>query len=336
MESSRPAPGPPQRIDRVLRSHLKLRHLQLLVALEEARHLGKAADGLGMTQSSASKALAEIEGNFGFALFSRSARGTHPTAYGESVTRFARSVLAEFDRTRRQLDALALGDAGRVSIGTMGVAMPVLLSRAIALLKGRSPGITVFVDEGFLDGLLPRLRAGEFDFVLGRLEVTWTPPDLQAEALCDDPLAVVCAPGHPLSRRSRLTWSDLAGEPWMVPRQGAPVRMRLEQTFLERGLDFPADRVEITSFLTVLSLLRERPSLAVLTHSAARRYERDGLLRILPIAFPQPLAPVGIISVRSRAHSPASELLQSCLRRVAQVVGGDHSSPQARRARRSR
>lgn len=51
MEASRPNPGSPQRIDRVLRSHLKLRHLQLLVALDVARHLGKAADGLGMTYS---------------------------------------------------------------------------------------------------------------------------------------------------------------------------------------------------------------------------------------------------------------------------------------------
>lgn len=34
------------KIDRVLRSNLKLRHLQLLVALDQFRHLGRAAEFL--------------------------------------------------------------------------------------------------------------------------------------------------------------------------------------------------------------------------------------------------------------------------------------------------
>ncbi len=51
-------------IDRVLRSNLKLRHLQLLVALDEFRHLGKAAEFLSVTQPAVSKVLAEIEEAF--------------------------------------------------------------------------------------------------------------------------------------------------------------------------------------------------------------------------------------------------------------------------------
>lgn len=40
--ASREGRSVPQ-IDRVLRSNLKLRHLQLLVALDQFRHLGRAA-----------------------------------------------------------------------------------------------------------------------------------------------------------------------------------------------------------------------------------------------------------------------------------------------------
>lgn len=98
------------KIDRVLRSNLKLRHLQLLVALDQFRHLGRAAEFLAVTQPAVSKTLAEVERMLGMALFERSTRGTEPTAAGVSMVRFARSVLAGFERTRDEMAAEASGD----------------------------------------------------------------------------------------------------------------------------------------------------------------------------------------------------------------------------------
>ena len=37
-------------IDRVLRSNIKLRHLQLVVALDQFRHLGRTAEFLSVSQ----------------------------------------------------------------------------------------------------------------------------------------------------------------------------------------------------------------------------------------------------------------------------------------------
>jgi DNA-binding transcriptional LysR family regulator len=99
-------------IDRVLRSNLKLRHLQLLFALDQFRHLGRAAEFLSLTQPAVSKSLAEIERMIGLDLFVRSSRGTETTAYGATVVRFARSVLADFARTRDEIAAVASGSAG--------------------------------------------------------------------------------------------------------------------------------------------------------------------------------------------------------------------------------
>jgi DNA-binding transcriptional LysR family regulator len=77
--------------------------------------------------------------------------------------RFARSVLADYERTRDEISAVASGAAGRTSVGAMVVALPVLLARAIALLKAQSAKTAVLVEEGDLTRLLPRLRLGELD-----------------------------------------------------------------------------------------------------------------------------------------------------------------------------
>ena len=190
-------------IDRVLRSNLKLRHLQLLVALDQFRHLGRAAEFLSQTQPAVSKSLAEIERMFGLELFLRSTRGTEPTPFGEAVVRFARSVLSDFARTRDEIAAVASGAAGRVGVGAMVVAMPGLVSRAVDLLKQRSALTTVYVEEGDLTRLLPRLRLGEVDLFVGRLEPGYAAPDLETEALYEEPMRIVARPDHPLAGRRR-------------------------------------------------------------------------------------------------------------------------------------
>jgi DNA-binding transcriptional LysR family regulator len=310
------------RIDRVLRSNLKLRHLQLLVALDEFRHLGRVAEFLSVTQPAVSKTLAEIEAMFGLALFERSTRGTEPTATGSSVVRFARSVLADYERTRDEIASIASGAAGRTSVGAMVVATPVLLTRAIEALKARSPQTTVLVDEGDLAHLLPKLRLGELDLVVGRLEPGYAAPDLDTEALYNEPMTVVARPDHPLARAPKVDWRDLAGLPCVMPPPYASLRVKLDQLFVRRGLQSPADLIETASFLSILTFVRQRGAIGFMARSVSQHFEREGLVKVLPLRIAVDLPAVGIITLRGRRRTPSSDHLIDCLRRAARASAG--------------
>jgi DNA-binding transcriptional LysR family regulator len=305
---------------RVLRSNLKLRHLQLLLALDQFRHLGKAADFLRLTQPAVSKILAEIERIFGVTLFLRSTRGTEPTPHGDAVIRFARSVLVDYERTHDEIAAVSSGAAGRASVGAMVVATPVLLARAIVRLKERSSRTRVLIEEGDLTRLLPRLRLGELDLFVGRLEPGYASPDLETEALLEETMCIAARPGHPLSKRARVTWSDLAAEPWVVPPHWASSRVKLNQMFYKHRLNPPVDLIETASFLMTLTFMQQRSAVGFLARTVARHYEQQGLLKTLPIRVPIELPPVGIITIRGRKPTPASEQLIECLRWVARRV----------------
>ena len=304
-------------IDRVMRSNLKLRHLQLVVALDEFRLLGRASEFLSLTQPAVSKSLAEIERMFGLDLFVRSTRGTEPTPYGTAVVRFARSVLSDYGRTRDEIAAVASGAAGRASVGAMVVAVPGLLSSAIALLKARSALTTVAIEEGDLTRLLPRLRVGELDLFVGRLEPGYAAPDLASEALYDEAMSIVARPDHPLVQQPKPTWADLAGQAWVVPPPWASSRIKLNQMFYKHKLDPPMDLIESASFLVTLTFLRERSALAFVARTVARYLESEGLAQTLRVKVPIELPPVGIITLRSRIRTPACELLMECLRQAA-------------------
>ena len=303
-------------IDRVLRSNLKLRHLQLLVALDEFRHLGRVSEFLSITQPAVSKMLVEIEKMFELQLFTRSTRGTEPTSHGVTVVRFARSVLADYQRTRDEISAAASGGVGRTSVGAM-VATPSLLMPAIQRVKERSALTTVMVEEGDLTRLLPRLRVGELDLIVGRLEPGYASPDLETEALYTEPMCIVVSPAHPLAQASRPSWAMLAELPWVVPPPWASSRSKLAQMFYKHRLVPPADIVETSSFLVTLSGMHQRPAIGFLARSVAEHFARQGLLCILKIKVPIELPPVGIITLRGRAQTPASQLLMDCLRETA-------------------
>jgi DNA-binding transcriptional LysR family regulator len=302
--------------DRVLRSNLKLKHLQLLVALDQFRHLGRASEYLSLTQPAVSKTLAEIERLFGLPLFLRSTRGTEPTAHGLSVVRFARSVLADFERTRDELAAVGSGAAGRVRVGAMVVATPGLLMRAIDALKARSAQTTVLVEEGDLTRLLPRLRLGELDLLVARLEPGYAAPDLETEALYDEPMCFVCSPGHALAAQRRLAWADLARQPWVMPPPWASSRIKLNQLFYKHQLNPPVDVVETASFLVTLACLRERAALGFWARSVALHYQQQGLVQVLPVKLVMDLPPVGLMLLRGGLRTPACQQLVDCLRQA--------------------
>jgi DNA-binding transcriptional LysR family regulator len=304
-------------IDRVLRSNLKLRHLQLLVALDEFRHLGRSAEFLSLTQPAVSKTLAEIERMFGLDLFVRSTRGTEPTPYGATVVRFARSVLADYGRTRDEIAAVASGAAGRTSVGAMVVATPGLVARAVELLKTRSSQTTVSIEEGDLTRLLPRLRVGELDLFVGRLEPGYAAPDLETEPLYEETMCIVARPDHPVAGKAKAGWADLAPLPWVVPPPWASSRIKLNQMFYKHRLQPPADLIESASFLVTLTFLRERGAIGFVARNVGRYLESEGLAKILALRVPIELPPVGIITMRARMRTPASDQMIECLRRAA-------------------
>jgi DNA-binding transcriptional LysR family regulator len=307
-------------IDRVLRSNIKLRHLQLVVALDQFRHLGRTAEFLSVSQPAVSKMLAEVESMLDLNLFDRSTRGTVPTSSGLAIVRFARTVLADYERTRDEIAVEASGAAGRTCVGSMVVALPVLLAGAVKLLKQRSTLATVMVEEGDLTHLLPKLRLGELDLFVGRLEPGYSAPDLVTEALFNEPMVVVVRCAHALTTKSKPDWSDIANMPCVLPPPWASLRIKIEQTFYKYGLNPPTDIIETSSFLALSTFIQQRDAAGFMARSVALHFQKEGFLAVLPIDVPIELPPIGLITVRERRLASTTEQLIACLRATATTI----------------
>ena len=302
--------------DWYLRSRLKMRQVLLLVALDDLRNLHRAAQRVAMTQPAATRLLGDLERQLGLRLFERSARGVTPNACGEALVRHARAILATLDHAREEINAIAEGATGRVAVGVLLVAAPLLVPRAVARFKAARPRHTVSIREGNAPGLLPLLRRGELDLVVGRVSSDLPSDGLSFEAFYRERMHVVARVDHPLARRRSLALADLAAWPWILPTGDAPYRHRLDTAFRHAGAEPPSQVVESVSVPVNKLLLQESDMLGVMPYTVAQQYAADGALRILPTQLPPPSGPVGVVTARDRVSPAAAEFLQA-LREVA-------------------
>ncbi len=111
-----------------VRRRLKLRQLEILLAVADTGSMAKAATRLGITQPAISRALADAEHTLGVPLFDRGTHGVEPTQYGRTLLKRGIAAFDELDQGVREIEFLADPTAGELRIGT-----PAGLSEGIVL-----------------------------------------------------------------------------------------------------------------------------------------------------------------------------------------------------------
>lgn len=296
---------------------LRLRHLELLAALEEAGTLRAAALRLSLSQPAISKMLAEIEDALGARLFERSPQGVRANPLGAAAIYRARIVLHELGRVEEDIGALRGGAAAVLRVGAPSVTATV--PAAIVQLRARMPGTSVKIIEGRVRELIQRLLDGELDCVFGAITPELMAGDqlplLQSQALVEDRLCVLAAASNRIVRRRGLRWSDLHAAPWVAPSKDTLVRQAFMTAFLNEGVQPPEPVIEATSSVTVGAVLRMDPALLCAVRlDHARDEVARGDVRRLRVGPEIALPSLGLFT--RRGAGPPSALVQAFTRAV--------------------
>lgn len=296
-----------------LQRSLTLRHLRLLLALDELRQIRRVAERLHVTQPAISKALSEIEDGVGAPLFERTPRGLTPTEQGACLIRHAQSVLDDLARADEELQAIARGVSASVSVGVMPGSSGGVMPTALLQCRQRLPGVALTVIEGPVDSLIRQLRSGRLDLVVGGRAERSVPPDLYFAPLYTEPLAVVGGASHRSNRAESPSWTELGQRTWILPPRSAPLRGAIESLWRRLKIAPPQVAVETVSRELTLTLLAREPMLAFMTLGSARRYAAAGALTLLDIAASGLSIPLGMLRLAHSPPSPAVEILEACL-----------------------
>ena len=114
--------------------------LRYLVALDEHKHFGRAAQACHITQPALSNALRAIEQEFGCAIVSRGRTFVGFTPEGQRVLASARRMLQERELLTQDLLSGVGKPSGALRIGVVPTAVPIA-ARFAAMLQARYPAI---------------------------------------------------------------------------------------------------------------------------------------------------------------------------------------------------
>ena len=88
---------------------------RFVIAVDQFRNFHSAAKALGLTQSTLSRRIQELEDDLGVRLFNRS-RGLEPTEYGRLVISRAGGIVADVEGLKHTLDQMRGLEKGKLSI----------------------------------------------------------------------------------------------------------------------------------------------------------------------------------------------------------------------------
>lgn len=280
---------------------MRLQQLQLLLTLAQTGSMRASAATMNVTQPALTKALKQLEDEFGATLVVRSPKGVRLAPAGEILAVRASTVVREIERAREDVAALTNDTQTTLSVGISPAAALMLAANAVSTYQSRWPHVRVQLVDALYPKALQQLRSGELDLALGPLPPAGVGRDLQARALVASPSVIVAKKGHGLAKARRL--EDLIEASWLLsgPRLGPgdPIHLGFEQ----RGLPPARVTVDCESFSTLLAVLPSMNTLAIVPELF---YETHGPRMGLVALSLQETLPATTIHIFSRTDSPLS------------------------------
>ncbi len=213
--------------------HFTLRQLQVFEKV--ARHLNysRAAEELYLSQPAVSMQIKQLEGHIGLPLFEQMGKKIFLTEAGRELLHYSRNITQQLTEMKVVFDEMKGLGQGKLTLSVVNTAN-YFTPQLLAKFCQRHPHINVILQVANRDAVLKQLADNSTD-----LAIMGQPPkdaDLSAESFLDNPLVVIAAPGHPLTKLKHVKFARLAAETFLSREQGSGTRSAMERVFAQHQI----------------------------------------------------------------------------------------------------
>jgi DNA-binding transcriptional LysR family regulator len=289
--------------------------IEAFLAIVQFGGFTRAADALHLSQPALSRRIGLLEGDLGQPVFERGRRAALLTDAGRTFLPHAQAALACLRDGAAAVQALAKGDAGRVTLALVGTLASTELAAQLRRFRDAHPRLQVLLRTGNSAEVSGLVRRGEA--TLGLRYFADPAPDIVSRDLFREALVVVAAAGHPLAEARRVGADRLSKESWVAfpPRRGSavdPFGQVIARSLAKAGLD-GSDRVVIDSLTAQKRLVEAGFGLALVPESSVREELGLQTLRKLDVPALKATIDVSLIHRKGAFLSPATRHLLAVL-----------------------
>ena len=259
--------------------------LRLFVAVMEESTIAAAAAREHIAASAVSRRLADLEDALQVALFTRSNKGTEPTAAAYALLNLARGVLNDLDGIASQMRDYGAGVRGHVRVVANISAITQFLPAQLQSFMALHPQVDVRLQEQISSSIAQSVAENAAD--VGILNAGHYGERVTLLPYRHDELVLVVPTGHALARRKAVRLADALPYDFVGAHPGSAINNQLTRAAAETGQPLRL-RIQVTSYDALCLMVNAGLGVGVMPRGSAALYR--GTLAIRTITLNEPWA----------------------------------------------
>jgi len=267
------------------RIRFDLTSIRLFIATVEHGSITRAAEQQCVAVTAASRRIAELEAQFGIALFQRRPHGMVPTDAGRSLLAHARALMHSVERMHNDAAAHADGHKGLARVAACTSAALQFLPGDIRAHQALFPDIDIETQEGTSYGVIKAVVQGTAEVGIYEAAVSTPPAMMRTRPYREDRLVLVTHRGHPLARRRQVGFADILPCDLVGLNEDSALSMLLVRLAARHDGKLNV-RVRARSFDTMLAMIQAELGVGLVPQGVAQWLAVSKTFRHIEIAEP--------------------------------------------------
>ena len=284
---------------------MEFRHLRYFLAVADALHFTKAAEGLHVSQPALSAQVKQLEQEVGVPLFDRLGRSVQLTRAGTIFREHAGRALREMELAQAAIAEEEGLQRGALTIGVVQTVNAYLIPEIVARFSTLHPQVSLKLDELSGPDIEAGVGNGSLDMGIGFVPVT--SDRIESQSLFEEDFVLIASPRHRLAKRRQLALSALTDESLILLPGIFCTRRLLDASFARVGVQ-PKVIVEMNSVEGIMATVRTS-KLATVLPRLSLGIGRHNVLRGIPLKNPTPQRGVGLLWKKGGYRSGAVKAL---------------------------
>lgn len=282
---------------------MRLEQLEAFLAVVDTGSFQAAAKRCGVTQSTISRQVQTLEAELDAVLFHRLAQ-VKLTVAGEVLLPRVRRIRQDWHQATREIADLMTGNQPELCVAAIHSVCAYFLPTVLQQFCEDYPQVQMRVTALGSDRALKVLRDGLVDIVIVMDNPRFTAsPELHTQPLYAEPVEVLMAADHPLTRFEAVPWDALTGYPQVVFKDGYGMQRLVQAQFDQCGRSLQA-ALELNTLDAFRGVVRRGNLIALLPKSALMENRWDPTLAVRPTQAPVLMRQVVLVTTRDRLSIP--------------------------------
>jgi DNA-binding transcriptional LysR family regulator len=288
---------------------------QLRVFYHAAKNLNYtvAAGELFITQPAVTAQMKAFEEACNLKLFRKKGRNLFLTEEGLALYGYAEKIFKYEKEIENAIEDMHELKRGVLSLGTTKAYARYFMPVMLTSFHENHPDIKIQLNEGSsLDMTLSLLEFKNEVAVIAKAEDV---PEVNFYPFSKEEMAVIVAPGHPLTRKKAVSFRGLAEEPFIMKEKGSGTRKLVEQSFANANCE-PDILMETSNTEFIKQLVHRGDGISIVVKEAVALELGEKKLAQVPLKNPQIYLDVSIAYLKDQPLSPPAKAFVDTLTRL--------------------